>query len=127
MELSFGRRYIGEKAVTTVRVKSDHAQNLKDHVRVETARGNLIVTDSFDVIERLWQKEDAESVYGLYVIENHVQQEERFTPEREEKVDEDIATTAQAVTDLEIEQMETAQTIMEHEIAIMELQEQIGG
>lgn len=91
MELSFGRRYISGKAVTTVRVKSNQKQNLKDHVRIETTHGDIIVTDSFDVVDRQYVKKDAEgNVYELYVIENHVQQEERFTPEKQAAVNENF-------------------------------------
>ena len=91
MELSFNRRYLDGKAVTTVRVKSDKSQDLKGHVRIETQNGGILVTDSFDVIEKRYEKTDTEgNIYELYVIENHVQQEERFTPEKQAQVDENI-------------------------------------
>lgn len=88
MELSFSTRYIDGKPATTVRVKSDKVQDLKGHARIETMNGRILVTDSFDVIEKRSEKKDAEgNVYELYRIENHVQQEERFTPEKQEEVD----------------------------------------
>ena len=91
MELSFGRRYIDGKAVTTVRVKSDKVQDFKEHVRIETMHGGILVTDSFDVIEKRSEKKDAEgNVYELYRIENHVQQEERFTPELQGDMDQEL-------------------------------------
>lgn len=91
MELSFNRRYLDGKAVTTVRVKSDKSQDFKRHVRIETQNGGILVTDSFDVIEKRYEKTDTEgNIYELYVIENHVQQEERFTPEKQAQVDENI-------------------------------------
>lgn len=91
MELSFSTRYIDGKAVTTVRVKSDKVQNLKGHARIETTNGGVLVTDSFDVIEKRSEKKDAEgNVYEQYKIENHVQQEERFTPAKQEEVNQNL-------------------------------------
>ena len=86
MELSFGRR--AEDGKPYVRVKSNHHTDFAGQVRIETPHSNMTVTDTFEALSRYQTKDDAEgNTYDWYLITDHYQTQERFTPTCQKQMD----------------------------------------
>ena len=91
MELCFKNEYVGGEAVTILRVKSGAETDFKGSTRVETKKSNMIVTDTFNVLKKTRHDTDSEgNHYEWYMVENHYQTQERFTPEKQEEVDKNM-------------------------------------
>ena len=112
MELSFRREYRDGAAVDVLRVKSDHETFFVGQTTVETPTSILVVKDVFDVVEKTRHSEDADgNSYDWYLVRNHYRTEERFTPEKQDAMDQELEDHASKIdyiammTDVDIEEV----------------------
>ncbi len=121
MEYIFGKSSShGECLKTIGETHSDFSGNNI----IEREYANAVITDTFDVIKKYQSKIDAEGMcYDWYEIANHYRYIDKYTPnigKVEERFDDDIADTQNAVCDLSTEFEERISDI---ENALCELSE----
>lgn len=112
MELSFRKEYRGGEIVEILRVKSDKETFFEGHTTVETPTSILIVKDVFDVVKKIRHSEDGEgNSYDWYETMNHYRTEERFTPDKQDAMDQELEDHASKIdyiammTDVDIEEV----------------------
>lgn len=133
MDYIFGTEYLDGIEVEVVKTRGTKPmRELEGFVSVERHYSDNIITDSFRVVKKLREREDAQGkVYIWYVIDHHYRDMDKFTPQigaTEQLItDTEISLIEheQQLTELEIADMEQQQAITDNEIAIMELQEAI--
>ena len=103
---------------TILKTKGEEHTDFSGRVTLEQTLGNTTVRDVFTVVKK-YQTADASdgTAYDWYYICDHY----HF----EDKSEEVRVKMEQQITDLEIETIEQDIALTDHDIAIMELQEQI--
>lgn len=119
MEYVFGAvRRFGEDKENLKTVGGEHS-NLSGRVVIRREYFDRIVEDTFYIEEHYESKESDGLCYDWYLINNHNRDTDMFTPQR---ILERLTIVGQALTDVEITQIECEQMLTDHDIAIMELQ-----
>ena len=120
MEYTIGSIQRGNLSHLILKTKNEIQTDLNGRVTLEQKKGNTIIRDTFTIIYKYHSEESSDGyVYDWYYISDHYKHEDRTEEVRSE--------LEQNITDLEIDAIEQDQELTDHDIAIMELQEQVNG
>lgn len=118
MEYTIGSIQRGNLSHLILKTKNEIQTDLNGRVTLEQKKGNTIIRDTFTIIYKYHSEESSDGyVYDWYYISDHYKHEDRTEEVRSE--------LEQNITDLEIDAIEQDQELTDHDIAIMELQEQV--
>lgn len=118
MEYTIGSIQRGNLSHLILKTKNEIQTDLNGRVTLEQKKGNTIIRDTFTIIYKYHSEESSDGyVYDWYYITDHYKHEDRTEEVRSE--------LEQNITDLEIDAIEQDQELTDHDIAIMELQEQV--
>ena len=120
MEYTIGQIQRGNISSMILKIKSKEHTDFCGRITIEQKRGNIVIKDTCTILEKYKTIESSDGViYDYYYIEDHYREEDRSEEIR--------AQLEQQITDLEIDVIEQDQSLTDHDIAIMELQETLDG
>ncbi len=115
MEYIFGTTKKDGVDVDNVKTIGTEHSNLEGKVSITRKYSDSYITDNFRVLEKYRSDEDpAGNCYDWYVIQDHSQYEDKFSP--------GIIATEQEITDHELAIMEAEQEITDLDLRLMELE-----
>lgn len=118
MEYVIGAIQTGKTMRITLKTKGKVHTNFDGRITLEKQLGNTVIRDTFTVLKKYQSVEGFDGLaYDWYYIADHYRFEDRSEEIRSEM--------EQQITDLEIETIEQDIALTDHDIAIMELQDQI--
>lgn len=90
MEYIFGTEYHHGKLVDVLKVVSDSSTNMSGNYTIERKYADNNITDTFVIVEKLREADNAENHYDWYEIRDHYRFFDKFTP-RSNELDENSA------------------------------------
>ena len=120
MEYIFGTVRRNGKTRINLKTIGDTHSDLTGSQSITRVFNDAVRTDNFIVEEKYRSDEGADGkCYDWYIVSDYYRYDDMHTAQ--------IGTTEQEITDLEIENIEQGIALTDAEIAIIELQQQIGG